>query len=146
MVEPNWLDSVGIREGKLRCTVHRCCGLAAFAIVVSVASWSLLLWGAVSVFRFIFVVGVEWCVCSKFNNCGPHGANKQNLTMAGDESMDAYQDSTVPTPSCEPFNVEKSCPHPSLGGRGDVVVVGNATLALEQRIFWNETRSAQKNI
>ena len=48
------------------------------------------------------------------------------------------------------FNINKPCPHPSLGGRGDVVFVGNIVLAAlewwKKEIFCNKVHSVEENI
>jgi len=50
---------------------------------------------------------------------------------------------------CVSFNVDSPCPHPSLEGRGDVVVVENvvlATLEWREGICSTKTHSIQENI
>jgi len=55
-----------------------------------------------------------------------------------------------PHACCGSFNVDRSCPHPSLEGRGDVVVAVNVVLAVlegrSKEIYNTKTCSVKGNI
>jgi len=97
---------------------------------------------------FISIMCVERCLCVFRGFCVPHGANELTLSAVGEVTShwirtDILHSLAFPQmlsllsyAFCEPFNVDRPRPHPSLEGRGDVVVVGNVVLAVLE--WWRE--------